>query len=182
MKITIGGASGTGTSTIARKLAEKYNYKFYSGGSIQRMNAAKRNMTIEDYDVFLKSHLEIDQEVEKTQIEIGKNEDDFVMESRMAWFCVPDSIKIKLDCEQNKRIQRIVDSINKGERISQDPMTFEEAVQKTLEREESYTKRWDELYNVGWNDNKNFDFIVDTSEIGIDEVLKNCVEFVESKK
>jgi cytidylate kinase len=46
MKITIGGASGTGTSTIAKKLAEKYNLKLYSGGGVQRMNAAKRGMTI----------------------------------------------------------------------------------------------------------------------------------------
>lgn len=182
MKITIGGLSGTGTSTIAKKLAEKFGLKFYSGGAIQRMNAAKKGMTIEDYDNYLKSNIDEDKQVEKTQIEIGKSEDHFIIESRMAWFCVPDSIKIKLDCKQDVRIQRIVDSLNKGERISQLAMSFDEALDKTLKREETYARRWNHEYNVDWNADENFDLIIDTTEIGVDQVLEKCIDFINSKR
>jgi cytidylate kinase len=181
MKITIGGASGTGTSTIAKKLAEKYNLKLYSGGGVQRMNAAKHGMTIEEYDVFIKAHPELDQEVEKTQMEIGQNEDDFVMESRLAWYAVPDSLKIKLDCDLDTRISRIVNGGKEATRIAHVEEDFETTKEKTLKREGTYDDRWFTLYGVHWNDDKNFDLIINTTEIGVEEVFAKICEFVESK-
>ncbi len=182
MKITVGGNSGTGTSTIAKRLAEKYNLTFYSGGGIQRSNAAKRNMTIEEYDVFLKSNIEIDQEVEKTQMDIGKTEDNFVLESRLGWFCIPDSLKIKLDCDLDTRIKRIVDGGKDPQRVAHIQEDYQKTLEKTLKREETYLKRWNELYNVEWNDDKNFDLVIDTTKIGIEEVMKRITDFIESRK
>jgi cytidylate kinase len=179
MKITVGGASGTGTSTIAKKLAEKYNLKFYSGGGIQRMNAASRNMTIEEYDVFLKAHPELDQDIENTQMKIGKTEDNLVLESRLGWYCIPDSIKIKLDCELNTRIQRMVDGGKDPNRVAQVSEDFEKTLEKTQKREATYDVRFKNLYNIEWNDDKNFDLVVDTTSIGIDAVFQKCVEYIE---
>lgn len=182
MKITLGGNSGTGTSTIAKKLAEKYNLKFYSGGGIQRINATRRNMTIEEYDVFLKANIDIDKEVENTQIEIGKTEDNFIIESRMGWYCVPDSIKIKLDCDLNTRIQRIVDGGKDPQRVAHKAEDFQTTMEKTLKREETYNKRWNEVYNVNWNADENFDLVIDTTKIGIEEVMQKCIEYIDSRK
>lgn len=181
MKITLGGASGTGTSTIAKKLAEKYTLKVYSGGGIQRMNAAKRGMTIEEYDVFIKAHPELDQEIEKTQMEIGKTEDNFVMESRLAWYAVPDSIKIKLDCDLDTRIARIVSGGKDAARVAHEDEDFETTKAKTLKREATYNDRWFTLYGVNWNEDSNFDLIVDTTTIGADEVFDKVCQFIESR-
>lgn len=181
MKITIGGASGTGTSTIAKKLAEKYNLKVYSGGGMQRMNAAKCGMTIEEYDVFIKQHPELDQEIEKTQIEIGKTEDNFVMESRLAWYAVPDSLKIKLECDLDTRIKRIVSGGKEEDRVAHMEEDFETTKTKTLKRESTYDDRWFTLYGVNWNDDKNFDLIINTTNIGVDEVLEKIVNFISEK-
>lgn len=182
MKITIGGASGTGTSTIAKMLAEKYDLKMYSGGGIQRINAAKRGMTIEEYDVFIKAHPELDQEIEKMQTEIGKNEDNFVMESRLAWYGVPGSIKIKLDCDLDVRVKRIVSGGKDSSRVAHVEDDFETTKEKTLKREATYNERWFTLYNVHWNDDKNFDFIIDTTDITAQEVFQKICEYIELKK
>lgn len=182
MKITLGGASGTGTSTIAKKLAEKYNLKMYSGGGIQRMNAARLGMTIEEYDVFIKAHPELDQEIEKTQMEIGRTEDNFVMESRLAWYAVPDSIKIKLDCDLDTRITRIVSGGKDMARVAHVEDDFEATKAKTLKREGTYDDRWFTLYGVHWNENSHFDLIIDTTIIGADEVFDKVCQFVEGRQ
>lgn len=181
MKITLGGASGTGTSTVAKRLAEKYDLKVYSGGGIQRMNAAKRGMTIEEYDVFIKAHPELDQEIESTQIEIGKTEDNFIMESRLAWYGVPDSIKIKLDCDLDVRIARIVSGGKDATRVAHVEEGFEATKTKTLNRESTYDDRWFTLYGVHWNEDKNFDLIVDTTSLNVEEVIQKVSCFIENK-
>ncbi len=47
-----------------------------------------------------------DAKIDGMQTEYGKDKNDFVLESRLGWFNVPDSLKIKLACEDNVRFER----------------------------------------------------------------------------
>lgn len=180
MKITIGGVSGTGTSTISKMLGARLGYKRYSGGDMQRMNAADMDMTIEEYDQYLKSHPELDNAIEERQRKLGLEEDDFILESRIGWSVIPDAVKIKLDCELDERIRRITDD-SSLERIAHEKTNFEKTKEKTLAREATYQTRFNELYNIDdWNADEHFDLIIDTTTTPPEEVVSQILEHIQS--
>lgn len=179
MKITIGGVSGTGKSSVSRRVAETLGYKRYSGGDIQRMNAQARNMTIEDYDQFLITHPELDREIEDRQRTIGESEDNFVLESRIGWYAVPDAIKIKLHADLDERIKRITGDTSG--RIAHSHGDFEDTMKKTIEREATYEERFNELYGIDdWNHDKHFDLVVDTTHISMEQVIEKILDYINS--
>lgn len=179
MKITIGGVSGTGTSTIGKMLAEELNLTKYSGGDMQRMNAADKGMTIEQYDTYLKQHPELDNAIEERQKVIWETQDDFVLESRIGWSVVPDAFKIKLDCDLDERIRRI--TTDGKQRIAHTKDDFETTKRKTLAREETYQLRFNELYGIkDWNADEHFDLVIDATSILPDKILEKILEAIKT--
>lgn len=180
MKITIGGLSGTGTSTIGRMLAKKLDYKFESGGNIARQMASEKGMTIEEYDKYLLDIGDTSSDFyrDNMQKEFGKNNDNFVLESRLGWFNVPDSKKIKLICEDGVRFERT--SKKDPERIGTVVEDFDQTKRKSLEREKVHRDRIFKNYGIeDLNDDKHFDFIVDTTSLNQDQVLEKILIFLE---
>ena len=49
MKITISGLPGSGTTTVAKLLAERLGYKLISAGDVFRKLAMERGMTLEEF-------------------------------------------------------------------------------------------------------------------------------------
>lgn len=183
MKITIGGLSGTGTSTIGKELAKKYNFEFVSGGNFARKLAMENGMTIEERDKYLLDHPEADDDkkIDGMQKEYGTQKDNFVLESRLGWYNVPDSIKIKLFCDDTVRFERT--SKLDTERFGTNVEDFEATKKKSLQREEDHRQRIENLYGIkNLNDDSHFDLIIDTTNIGIEMVLQKCIDFIESKK
>ena len=180
MKITIGWVSGTGTSTIAKMLAEELSLNKYSGGDMQRMNAADKDMTIEQYDNYLKQHPELDNAIEERQKIIWETEDNFVLESRIWWSVIPDAFKIKLHCDLNERIRRI--TTDSKQRIAHKKDNFENTKQKTLAREATYQLRFNELYGIqDWNADEHFDLVVDASSSTPDEIIVIILDAIQNK-
>ncbi len=178
MKITIGGVSGTGTSTIARMLAERLDLKKYSGGDMQRMNAAEKGMTIEQYDAYLKEHPELDNAIEERQKLLGETENNFVLESRIGWSVIPGAFKIKLDCELDERIRRI--TTDDKERIAHTKDSFENTKEKTLAREATYQMRFNELYGIeDWNSDEHFDLVIDATAISPEEIIDQIMAYLQ---
>jgi len=171
MKITIGGLAGVGTSTIGRMLAKKYDYNFYSGGNLFRKAAEEHGMTMEEFDHYMSSHPEFDKKIDALQSKIGQDEENFVLESRIGWYFIPDARKIKLHCDLDVRIQRIVDSKGKG-RIAYEEQDFEKTKLKTLDREETHRQRIEKLYGIeNLAEDKHYDLVVDTTNMNPEEIV-----------
>lgn len=185
MKITIGGPAGTGKGTSGRMIADHYGYKFVSGGDLFRRAAAERGMTMEEFDAYAKEHesaWQVDKEIDAVQEKMGKEEDDFVLESRLAWYFVPDSIKIKFDCELDERIRRIA-SVNSTERIAYAQEDFEVTKEKTLKRFADHQARIRELYGIeDLVADEHFDITIDTTHIPADEVARQAITQIEKLK
>lgn len=178
MKITIGGLAGVGTSTIGRMLAKKYEYNFYSGGNLFRKAAQEHGMTMEEFDHYMTTHPEYDKEIDALQAKIGE-EDNFVLESRIGWYFIPDAHKIKLNCDLDVRVQRIVDSKGKG-RIAYEEQDFEATKLKTLDREETHRKRIEKLYGIeNLADDTHYDLVVDTTDMTPDEIVAYISKNIE---
>jgi cytidylate kinase len=181
MKITISGLGGTGKSTVAKQLADRLRYESMSGGGIFRQMAAEQGMSVEEFDQFVTGGDEsFDHKLDKRQEKYGKENDDFVLESRLGWYFVPDAIKIKLICDLDERIRRIAGD-ESDNRVAQTQADFETTKANTLAREETYS-RYDDLYGIEqWNADENFDHIIDTTKISPEQVVENIVEYINTQ-
>lgn len=184
MKITIGGLPGTGKGTIGRKLAKTLEYKFVSGGDLFRKAAKDNNMTMEEFDIYMKDNpkARVDEKLDALQKQMGENEDNFVLESRLAWHFVPDSIKIKLDAKEYERVSRI-SRVDSSDRIAYQKDSFEVTREKTLKREQVHQAKIFEIYGIeDMMDDKHFDFVIDTTKLTPDEVLDRILDYIKNEK
>ncbi|MFW0871056.1 MAG: (d)CMP kinase [Patescibacteria group bacterium] len=179
MKITISGLAGTGKSTVAKLLANHLGYQNMSGGGIFRQMAEEQGMSVEEFDAFVNGGDEsFDKKLDTRQQEYGASNDNFVLESRLGWYFVPDAIKIKLVCDLDERIRRIAEDTSDS-RIAHTQADFETTKKKTLDREATYS-RYDSLYGIKeWNADEHFDYIIDTTHISPQEVVAQILGYIQ---
>jgi len=174
VKITLFGLAGTGTSTVGKLFSEKYNFKFGSGGNMFREMAAEHKMDVYEFNQFCQKDKKYDLELDTRIANFGKENDNFAFESRVAWNFIPDSIKIKIICDDDVRIERICDRDNKE--------NLEEIKEKTKNREISEKKRYFDYYDIeDYSDDKHFDLIIDSTNLTPEEIIQKISEFVENK-
>ena len=176
MIISISGYGGTGKSTIAKKLANKLGYKHYSAGDLQRELAKERGLTIAEWGAKEQEDPKYDNMVDERTAELGKREDNFVIDNWLAPHFIPHAIKIFLDGELEVRAKRIT--------IKREAESYEDiktAIKTTKNREAVNKKRWLEFYNYDYTDKNNYDLIIDTTELSIDEVFNRAYDAVKEK-
>lgn len=164
MRITIGGQSGTGSTTIAQMLAHKLGYLFYSTGNIYRDMAKEQDMSMQEFDTLLQSHTEYDVEMDQRQQEFGLTHDNFVIDSRMGWYLIPDSFRVLIVADEAQRLERIA----KKESIS-----TEAAKKLVTEREALHANRFADMYGVSnIFAHKHYDLVIDSSKHTLDETVE----------
>lgn len=169
-KITIFGLAGAGTSTVGKALAERLGYKFVSSGEIFRKKAADMGLELHKFHTLAEKNDKFDKELDKEIEKFGKENDDFVVESRLAWFFIPDSIKIKLFCEFNECVRRVAE---------RDEISVEEARERVTSRENTDSLRYKNFYGINdINDDKHFDLIIDTSAIAPQEIVNRITAYI----
>ncbi|MBI4163681.1 MAG: cytidylate kinase family protein [Candidatus Aenigmarchaeota archaeon] len=179
MIITIAGNLGSGKSTVAKILAAKLGYKHYSMGDLQRSIAKKRGITLVELQKLEEQDPSIDKEVDQTQIDLGKKEDNFVIDSRIGWHFIPHSIKVFLKVSDEAATKRIFDQKREDEKYNK---TLEQTLKGIRDRKSSETKRFKENYNVDYEDVSNYDLVVDTTQIKAEQVAEKVLVFVKKKK
>lgn len=160
MKISITGDLGSGKSTVCKLIMEQHGLKVYSIGGIQRSLARKYNMSILDFNKYMETHTEIDEEIDNELAEIGRRDEDMILDSRMAWHFVPQSYKVYLSVDINIAVQRIC-MADRGEVESYS--SLEDAKVKILQRKSSENYRYLAKYKVDCSDMNNYDIVIDTT-------------------
>lgn len=167
-KITIFGLAGVGTSTVG---AERLGYEFVSSGGIFRKKAADIGLELHKLQALAEKDDKFDKELDREIEKFGKENDDFVVESRLAWFFIPDSIKIKLFCEFNERVRRVAE---------RDKIPVAEARERVTVRENTDSLRYKNFYGINdINDDEHFDLIIDTSAITPQEIVNRIAAFMK---
>ncbi len=170
-KITIFGLAGTGTSTVGKALAEKLGYKFISSGNMLRERARNMGLSLSELHERARTDSKFDKELDEEIKNIGEKNDSIVVESRLAWHFIPDSIKIKLTCDFETRVKRLVE---------RDGLSMEAGKAHVLKREKVDDERYTSIYGIeNINGDNHFDLTVDTTEITPTQIVNQIISFIK---
>ena len=177
MKITLAGTPGSGKSTIRKMLAKNYQLEVKATGDFMR-EAAKRH-GYSDITKFLveyvSSHPQVDREVDEEQRRFGETHTHFVLDAHLGFHFVQDSFKICLTCSFEEAGRRIFEA----KRQTEDATTVEEAVETCRRRRSTLRKNFMELYQVDIDDFKQFDLVLDTTELSPEEVYEKLIKAID---
>lgn len=172
-KITIFGMAGTGKSTTAKMLGESLGYEYLSTGNMFRAYADSLGMTLLELEEASR-HTDIhDKKIDMNTKNYGMTHDNFIFESRLAWYFIPDSYKIAIICDFDTRVGRIAQREKKS---------FDQALSETKERETLIKKRYKEYYHIDdLESTKHFDIIVDSTYNNPDAILHLILNDLKEK-
>lgn len=183
MIISFSGAQGSGKSTIAKRLAEKLKIPRYYMGALRREAAQKKGLTLAEYNKLGEEDPQTDFEVDEYQRQLGKKQDNFIIEGRTSWYFIPHSLKIYLDVAPEVGAKRIFTSLQKENNRNEDKglETWEDVLESNKRRQESDRLRYQKYYNIDVNDPNHYDFYLDTTNLNVDQVYDKVERFVLSK-
>jgi CMP/dCMP kinase len=185
MRITISGTLGSGKSTVAKLLSERLKYKYYTTGGFMRDIAAKRHITLMELSKLAETDYSIDKEVDDYQVKLGKEEDNFILEGRLGFHFIPTSVKVFLKCTPTIATARILKELKEGKNAQRKNeglgTNWDTVLTNLTQRRESEHKRYTELYKVDYENESNYDLIIDTSDATPEEVCDRIIAFAKRK-
>jgi CMP/dCMP kinase len=145
--ICVSGMTGSGKSTVAKKLAEKYGLNYFSGGNAMRALAQE-----EGYDSevrgwwesqeglnFLKKRMTdpaFDKKIDQKLVELA-SEGNVVLDSWTVPWLIKDGFKIWLEASPQVRAKRVV---------TRDAISEEEALKALTEKDQRTRQIYKQLY------------------------------------
>ncbi len=172
--ICISGMAGTGKSTLAKKLAQKYKLKYYSGG-----DALKELAKNEGYNTsscgwwespeglsFLKKrekNLKFDKAVDDKLLEYAQQGNVLLDSWAMPWL-LKTGFKIWLTASEEKRAERIA---------KRDKIAVKKALQVLKEKEAGTKTIYKKLYGFRLGEDLDpFNLVLDTNNLDAEEVFQ----------
>jgi cytidylate kinase len=162
--VTISGLHGTGKTTYAAALADYFDLRHVSSGTIFRSVAKERNLSLETLSKEAENDPELDRLIDAvTKTEANKG--SVVIDGLLtAWMTLNlDTVKIFLTAPEKIRMERI---------SKRDNLSFSEARRVTLLREESEKSRFKRYYNFDLDDYSIYDLVINTSLLSVNSNLK----------
>lgn len=175
-KITITGDLGSGKSAVSRILCERTGFAYVSTGRIQRTLAAELGLDTLEMNRRADTDPSIDERIDGIFAALGQDTHGYVVDSRMAWFFLPNSFKVFLKTEVHIAAARILGDPN---RDSEQYAGIDDAVPKILARKQSENERFLKKYGADCANMDNFDLVVDTGRRTPAEVADLILESLE---
>lgn len=174
--ITITGDLGSGKSSIAARLADRYKAERISTGLIQRDMAAKRGISTLELNKLSDSDPSIDQEIDSIFASLDERPDMLIIDSRMAWHFLPHSFKLCLTVDPMVAANRIWHAQRAGEGYA----TIKECYDALVDRRASERSRFFRTYGVRLEDASNYDLIIDTTALTPEETAQAVFDAYEA--
>lgn len=179
MNITITGNLGAGKTSVCGCL-EQQGFEVISAGKIFREVAAEKGISVLEMNKLAKTDRSIDVLIDERSARLGKEKDNAVFDSRMAWNFIPDSFKVFLLVDTEEAAKRVFsDKTRDTEKYAKE----EDAVLHLYERAMLEQERFKELYGVDYFSVNNYNLIIDstgvTPEQVAGEILSNFEQYKE---
>ncbi len=178
--IAVSGRIASGSTTLAKKLAEKLGWKHIEGGEIF-WEAIRKKTGLDAKD----THLRPDEEDELFDAELKRileEEEHIVLETKLAGFNaqgIDNIFKILVICEDETGQDQTQIRIDRL--INREGVDLEKAKAEVLEREKHDLEKWRKLYagdDARWVyfDRKYYDIVINTYSHNQQESLKFALE------
>ena len=176
--ITLGGDLGSGKGAVSVAIADEIGYSIYRNGEYFRKLAREMNMNVTEFNKYVENHPEIDQNIEKSAAEYAKDHDKLIVDARLGWYAIPDSFKVYLKVDIDIAAKRAFD--DEKRKSSEKFDTLEEQKQDMIKRFNLENERYFTIYGVHKEDLSNYDLVVDTSHLTVEEVKNKILDEYEN--
>ncbi|MBK8429370.1 MAG: cytidylate kinase family protein [Lewinellaceae bacterium] len=177
-KITLTGDLGSGKSAVSRILCARTGFEYISTGRIQRQLAQEMGLDTLEMNRRADTDPSIDQRIDGIFVDLGKDPNGYVVDSRMAWFFLPESFKVYLQANVHIAAARI---LSDPTRNSEQYTSLEEAVEKISARKQSENARFLKKYGADSTNLNNFDLVIDTAQRSPEQVADLILEVMKMK-
>lgn len=161
MRITVSGPPGSGTTTLAHRLAELTGYRLISAGEVFRGLAAERGMDLASFGALAEADPAIDMQIDERQREIAEATDDIVVEGRLSGLMVGCAdLRVWLQAPLSVRVGRIFAREPRADLVS--------AEIETAEREACEARRYRQYYGIEIGDLDPYDLVLNSDRFGVE--------------
>jgi len=180
--VCVSGMAGTGKSTVARKLARKFGLRYYSGGDALKALAFGEGYSVSTIGwwespiglEFLKQRQgdpKFDEAVDRKLLEYAEQGNVLLDSWTMPWL-VKDGFKVWLLASLEKRAERVA---------RRDKVSVEKALEVLKEKEGRTRAIYQKLYGFTLGEDfKPFDMVLDTDNLGAEEVFQILCQVIEN--
>ena len=177
--IVVSGPPGAGSTSVAKEVAKKLKLRYFSVGKIQKGFGKSKKEGKSSLEVWRKKYgttKEFHENVlDAPQIEEAKK-GNVVINSKLGIHFLKDlsDKKIWLDVPLKVRAQRTAE---------RDKISCFRALKEIREREKIERREWRSIYGFDYFDlKKSADFVLDSSNLKLEQTVRRIVEFVKSRK
>ncbi|MGH9119258.1 MAG: (d)CMP kinase [Acidimicrobiales bacterium] len=174
MLVTISGLPGSGTSTVAQRVAGDLGLTHLDGGTIFRRLAADAGMSLADFGAFAERHPEVDLALDSRLAERVR-QGDVVLESRLGGWIAHneglDAVRVWLACAAEVRATRVA---------RRDGLTQEEALEVNRAREASEQTRYLAYYGIDLGDLGLYHLVLDSAATAPEELAATVADHARS--
>jgi len=175
--IAISGLPGSGSTTIAKEIAKRFNLDYYSPGEVFK-GYSKKNQSeaaLEVWNLFGKEKKFHEKNFDIKQIEKAKK-GNVVICGKLSIFMLKGMADYKIWIESDLK--------TRAERTAErDGIPFEKAFEQIKEREKIEMESWKKIYGIDYTEQKkDADLVVENSRLAVDESVNRILAFIKTRK
>jgi cytidylate kinase len=165
MRITLGGLSGSGTSTVASLLCKEVGLGLISAGDMFRREAKARGISISEFGVLAEKDAAIDCAIDERQKDEAMRKENVLVEGRLSGFIinVNADLRVWLKAPLEVRLERVA---------AREKISVDVAMEEIKRREESELSRYKRYYGMDIEDLSAYDLVIDSSRWESSSVVK----------
>lgn len=171
-KITISGKICTGKTTLLKSLEKQLNWPVFMTGKLFREYVAKNKLDLEQVE---EQNDDLTKKIDYQVRDMIYKEGNLIVDGWMSGIMAhdqPNVLKILLTCKDETRYKRFSDREN---------INFDEAKKRVEERQSNWLNKLEKIYGRNdFMDPKNYDLIIDTTDISSQEVLEKVIRKIRT--
>lgn len=174
--VVITGPPGAGSSTIAKAVAKKLEFKYLSPGKTYKnyLDERESKSALDFWQTKFGRSKDLHKKLDKDQVELAKKGNIVICGKLSIYFLRNLSKnKIWLDVPLNVRAKRTAE---------RDKIPEDEALKEIARREELERWNWRMMYGFDYFDQKKLaDLVLDSSDMSVRETVNKILEFIKRK-